>query len=437
MSSPFNMNDDLYHILGVSSQATDVEIRKSYLKKVRWMHPDKQPSTANEKDVHEAFTRLQNAYEILRDQRAAYDAVRKRYSSNSGDSTHKSSTASSSVPPQSKPSAGQPKHDYYNYSSKTNSSGTKQQQYGRKESNSHHSSSYQRSTSYEKEHQQNQQSSSNYRYSQDSKFYGKQNSQYRSNFSTNGTYPSTGSYQRSSHAPKSDYSSHYTSSDEKRSSSNSSHYQSNKTTNEGHKAKSSNNKSRKATTFGVTNNGEPCNRCLQQGGYCWQHEWQSNNHNTNPKKKNTRSGATDGGKATRIWGVTSAGIPCQRCQNEGRYCWQHEWQDSHSSTKKEKRTTKPSATSPVQNYGRIWGVTASGIPCQKCLQKGGYCWQHEWQDITSYKNINKESDKSEKAKREKKGHSSKCYGVTKKGLPCRRCISKGGFCHLHIGQQCS
>jgi len=431
MSSYFNMNDDLYHILGVSSQATDAEIRKSYLKKVRWMHPDKQPLTANEKEVHEAFTKLQNAYEILRDQRAAYDAAKKRYGSNAGGSTHKSSNPSSSVPPQSKPSAGQPKHGSYNYSSQTHSSGAKQQQHRRKKSNSHHSSSYQRSTSNEKERQQ---SSSNCRHSQNSTFSGKQNSQYHSNFSSNDTYPRTGSYQRSSQTPKSDYNSH---SKEETSSYNSSHNQRNKTRNEGHKAKSSNNNSRKATTFGVTNNGEPCKRCLQQGGYCWQHEWQSNKQNTNPKKKNSRSSATDGGKTTRIWGVTSAGIPCQRCQNEGRYCWQHEWQDSHSSTKREKRTTKPSATSPVQNYVRIWGVTACGIPCQKCLQKGGYCWQHEWQDIASYKKINKESDKSEKAKREKKGHSSECYGVTKKSLPCRRCISTGGFCHLHIGQQCS
>merc|ERR1712150_177412 len=110
--------------------------------------------------------------------------------------------------------------------------------------------------------------------------------------------------------------------------------------------------------------------------------------------------------------------------------------------KPKRKHTRPTATKPrssgtasVQTNVRIWGVSASGVPCQKCLQKGGYCWQHEWQDITSYKNTGEDRNKSEKAKREKNGYSSTCYGVTKKGLPCRRCISKGGFCHLHVGQQ--
>lgn len=67
------MNDDLYEVLGVSKDASQSEIQKSYRKLAINFHPDKNPDD----DVAAAkFKKLSEAYEILSDpeKREAYDS---------------------------------------------------------------------------------------------------------------------------------------------------------------------------------------------------------------------------------------------------------------------------------------------------------------------------------------------------------------------------
>src|SRR3990167_9419791 len=63
---------DYYHTLGVSRNASEEEIKKSYRRLAMKYHPDR---TQNDKTSEEKFKQIKEAYEILSDnkRRAAYD----------------------------------------------------------------------------------------------------------------------------------------------------------------------------------------------------------------------------------------------------------------------------------------------------------------------------------------------------------------------------
>lgn len=68
----------LYDVLGVPEDASEEEIKKAFRKQAIKWHPDKNPDNAEE--AEERFQEINNAYEIVSDnrKRALYDLSRKR-----------------------------------------------------------------------------------------------------------------------------------------------------------------------------------------------------------------------------------------------------------------------------------------------------------------------------------------------------------------------
>jgi len=132
-------------------------------------------------------------------------------------------------------------------------------------------------------------------------------------------------------------------------------------------------------TFGRRkSDGEPCKRCMKQGCFCYQHTHQDPNycHNSGSKARSSgpqphyssssSSSHNHHGNSSKVYGVRKDGLPCQRCQKQCGFCYQHVDQQQYKKYQSSGKTT-------------TFGVRADGNPCLRCQRQGKFCYQHQQQ----------------------------------------------------------
>ena len=79
----------------------------------------------------------------------------------------------------------------------------------------------------------------------------------------------------------------------------------------------------------------------------------------------------------------SDGQPCMRCVKQGGYCFQHKDQEQHQKDKKARNNNKPEPQchgrhSCQEDEGRVvYGIrAANGKPCLRCMKQRRFCHQH-------------------------------------------------------------
>ncbi|KAL3943809.1 MAG: hypothetical protein SGBAC_002138, partial [Bacillariaceae sp.] len=94
--------EDAYEVLGLSQDATEADIKKSYRKLALKHHPDKQTTEEGRKNAHAKFAKISNAYELLSDakKKQEYDYQRKYGTTTGGRPRDRGSSSSSSNPRQ-------------------------------------------------------------------------------------------------------------------------------------------------------------------------------------------------------------------------------------------------------------------------------------------------------------------------------------------------
>lgn len=166
------------------------------------------------------------------------------------------------------------------------------------------------------------------------------------------------------------------------------------------------------------------------------HRSQPHSQGTHPKpasstKTSKASRNKSSSKPPRVFGMRQDGQPCQRCIQHGRYCYQHVNQDPLSNKTTDKAQKKPQPSGP-HSSSRIFGVRQDGQPCLCCLKQGSYCHWHAYQAPKSTQSYSRTkfpgTNKS-------KGSHSKVYGVRRDGQPCLRCCKQRGFCYQHKDQE--
>jgi hypothetical protein len=102
--------------------------------------------------------------------------------------------------------------------------------------------------------------------------------------------------------------------------------------------------------------------------------------------------------------------PAKHVMVQGRYCWQHEWQEHKSST--------PTGLN-------FTGKNNSSNPCSP--KSSNHC------HAVSPKREQKQN--STKANKRSGCTFETSFRITQKGTPCKRCIAQGGYCFQHLVQK--
>ncbi|GAX27055.1 hypothetical protein FisN_9Lh376 [Fistulifera solaris] len=399
------LNEESYYdILGVNEDATALEIRQAFLKWAQKLHPDKHPqaSTAEKKEFTEAFQRIHQAYEVLRDYREDYDWEQKFYGAKShseepkqesGFPFYKKANKESSQPSSAEDaSCGSTKENENSKSAnasawaeeaESQSSGeahnekTDSQPSGEPQNlktESHESENPQNGKTYSQwnEKPQNEKTYSQWSWSENPQNY-KTDSQWSWNEKPHNekTYCQW-SWNENPQNYKTDSQWSWSENPQKN-------------------VKTPPCWQEKEAVFGTRADGQPCQRCLMYGKFCFQHTDQDpqfhkenlNKSRTTNKKEHSRPSPSDAGHDFRkehSFGTRADGQPCQRCQAQGKFCFQHVNQvptfcaqdTKHDASANWRQSAKKV---PGQSHARF-GTRADGQPCRRCEKQGKYCFQH-------------------------------------------------------------
>lgn len=323
------MEECYYNILGVGKLASEREIRKAYKRLALKFHPDKQTNEEARKDATEVFVKINNAHEVLTD-----PVQRKHYDEKLEASRAKRSTKNSSK----------------NQRQGANSSSSRQQP---RSSSSHHYT-YARSSRW-KDHQGRQ---------------GHGDSQQRAWSSNPKQQSSTdGGTSWSSARSHKHGSSNYSSKPKAHRSSRNTTGGFPKPSPESHSSANAHRAWKQPHVFGRSKTtDEPCRRCMHQGRYCFQHKDQDPSSTQYHRQKPHSQPKPDFDGQT-VFGKNLNGQPCRRCMKQGGFCYQHKDQQFESK----KRSHPGSRRRPM------YGVRTDGEPCQRCMKQGRFCFQHAYQ----------------------------------------------------------
>ena len=161
---------------------------------------------------------------------------------------------------------------------------------------------------------------------------------------------------------------------------------------------------------------------------------------TNNKNQNQRVGQL-------CKGFTMQGGPCQCFKfltREG-YCRSHQEQGD-TETEGEYEYSKPSAKSQKTTTIKTicLGLTQTGMRCQRStfLTVGGYCWNHEDQEVSSavdvFNNVGLAGKKRSIDETIISTEDMTCLGITLIGSRCQRTLylNNDGYCNQHADQVC-
>ena len=189
--------------------------------------------------------------------------------------------------------------------------------------------------------------------------------------------------------------------------------------------------------FGITKAGKPCKICCQTQRFCKRHRNQEPRQPSTPPeiRRTVRAPvpppvSTSASSAVRRNAASQVEF-CAPCNRMGKDC-------VDDVCKKNPNHVVGITTHGEVQHGRereshrttttkIYGRTREGNPCKICLIKGDFCKKHVAQRQSGATTVTQERSSSPQP--------VIVYGTTVKGNPCTICISQGNFCSWHQKQR--
>lgn len=131
--------------------------------------------------------------------------------------------------------------------------------------------------------------------------------------------------------------------------------------------------------FGIKNDGQPCTKCIKKGGFCHHHPNQRSDLLITNAPLRSSGFANHRTQTFTVFGITQTGEACKRCMMQKKFCYQHPSQDPSfaGSDESSTRTALRSREAPQQNdSSRRYGVTSKGEPCKRYINQNKFCYQH-------------------------------------------------------------